>query len=176
MSKYQVIDNALDEEYIKHLENIFYNTDFPWYFTNLVTKQKETPPSDKLYWYKFYHLFYRNNVPISNYFDSLQPFLKVLNVKSLVCCRAFLTTYTGQKVNYGFHTDMEDIFKADDIDKKIKVSVFYLNTNNGGTMFESGEFVESVRNRIVTFGIEESHAAVSTDNQSSRIVINFNYF
>ena len=51
-----------------------------------------------------------------------------------------------------------------------------MNTNNGYTIFEeSGQKIESVENRLVTFPSHLKHAAIeSTD--LPRIVMNFNYY
>ena len=65
------------------------------------------------------------------------------------------------------------------IDSNIKDSftcIFYLNSNNGGTIFkESGELVQSQRNRLVRFHSPIEHAAVNTTNTKLRWVLNINY-
>ena len=57
----------------------------------------------------------------------------------------------------------------------IKNCVYYVNTNNGGTQFENGEFVESVANRALFFKAQKTHAAITADDVYARIVINFLY-
>ena len=54
--------------------------------------------------------------------------------------------------------------------------IFYLNSNNGGTRFkESGELVQSQRNRLVKFPSYFEHAAVNTTDTKLRWVLNINY-
>ena len=55
-------------------------------------------------------------------------------------------------------------------------SIYYVNTNNGGTAFENGKFVKSEQNKIVTFPMNLKHRTIPhTDNNYERIVININY-
>ena len=69
-----------------------------------------------------------------------------------------------------FHTDYEDDRKND-----MTTSILYINTNNGGTKFEDGTFVNSVSNRMVIFDCSLKHAPVSCTDNNRRIVVNINY-
>ena len=71
-------------------------------------------------------------------------------------------------VFYPFHTDFAN-------HDTYTTAIFYLNTNNGYTLFEDGTKVESVANRFVTFPNGLRHTGTSTTNASFRMVINFNY-
>ena len=59
--------------------------------------------------------------------------------------------------------------------KSHKTSVFYVNTNNGGTIFQNGKKTKSKANRLVEFDSHQKHAAVDCTDQKVRVVINFNY-
>ena len=69
-----------------------------------------------------------------------------------------------------FHTDYDD-----DRKNGMTTSIFYVNTNNGGTKFEDGTFVNSVSNRMVTFDCSIKHAPVSCSDVDRIIVVNINY-
>ena len=60
--------------------------------------------------------------------------------------------------------------------KDYKVSIFYVNSNDGYTEFEDGTRIESVENRLVTFPANMLHTGTTCTNKPFRIVINFNYF
>ena len=60
-------------------------------------------------------------------------------------------------------------------DEKFKTAVFYCNTNNGATLFESGKRVESKENRAVIFDGKTLHCGVDCTDSHRRVVINFNY-
>ena len=54
-------------------------------------------------------------------------------------------------------------------------SIFYMNTNNGCTVFEDGTEIKSVANRVVTFPRSTKHAGTTCSDENVRILINFNY-
>jgi len=61
--------------------------------------------------------------------------------------------------------------------KNINTSIFYLNTNNGITIFEdTKEEVESVSNRMITFPGYLRHTGTTATDKPHRILININYF
>ena len=56
-------------------------------------------------------------------------------------------------------------------------SNFYINTNNGYTLFEKdGSKVQSVANRLCTFPSSVRHSSTTQTDVTQRVVINFNYF
>ena len=56
-----------------------------------------------------------------------------------------------------------------------KTSVFYVNTNNGGTIFQNGKKITSTNNRLVEFDSHQKQAADGCTDQKDRVLINFNY-
>ena len=54
--------------------------------------------------------------------------------------------------------------------------LLYMNTNNGKTIFEDGEEVDSVENRMVIFPASRMHAGTTHTDAMYRCVINFNWF
>ena len=82
---------------------------------------------------------------------------------------AHLTDVDTYKNIFPLHTDFENV-------KNGLTSIYYVNTNNGGTAFENGKFVKSEQNKLVTFPMHFKHRAVPhTDFSYARIVININY-
>ena len=73
---------------------------------------------------------------------------------------------TPEPVSSAFHKDVDDCI----------TSIFYLNTNNGKTIFESGLEVDSVENRMIIFDSNEKHHGITTTDTPRRCLINFNYF
>jgi len=96
-----------------------------------------------------------------------------LGVRSIIRVKANLTIKTDKIITYGFHTD-SNYFNYEPYDSK--VAIFYLNSNNGKTIFENGDEVESVENRIVIFDNILKHTGTSCTDQKRRIVLNINYF
>ena len=103
------------------------------------------------------------------YTQTVKKLLVALKCKKLFQARVSCTT--GQAENYvsEFHTD----FAHDP--RVTKTAILYLNTNNGGTKFETEDFVQSAANRLVTFPEKLKHAAVWCTDKKLRFVLNINY-
>ena len=100
----------------------------------------------------------------------LDPFLTKLNMKKVIRIKANKTFKKKENIESAMHTD---VTRKDD--EKFKTAVFYCNTNNGSTLFESGERVASKENRAVIFDGTTLHCGVDCTDSLRRIVINFNY-
>ena len=59
------------------------------------------------------------------------PVLSALNVSEVLRCKMNLTTRTHEPITHGLHVD--------GIEGATHTAVFYLNTNNGATVFENGK-------------------------------------
>lgn len=168
---HQIIDKALQSDEFEKIKTLLTGHDFTWFFSNH-TVSKTVGLDDKRVDYKFHHVFYEKHAPNSVFIDVISPIIKVLSPLALVTSRAFLSTFTGQKVNHGFHTDH---LVEDERSKLMKTAIFYVNTNNGGTLFEDGTFVESIENRLLIFSTSQRHAAITATDVAARVVLNFNY-
>jgi hypothetical protein len=165
--KYQIIDNFLDPYEFDSVRNLMESNEFPWYFSDTVVKDVE---ENNINMYQFTHAFYKFSVPVSSYFDGLSPILNKLNYKALIRIKANLNPATKEIFEHGYHTDFKNT------DSNQKTAVFYVNTNNGSTIFEDGTKIESVANRFIVFDTDLLHTGTTCTDQKRRIVINFNYF
>jgi Rps23 Pro-64 3,4-dihydroxylase Tpa1-like proline 4-hydroxylase len=68
------------------------------------------------------------------------------------------------------HVDLQDTWD------NLKTAVFYINSNNGSTIFKDGTEIESIANRLVVFKSNLDHSSVSCTDQKARYVINLNYY
>ena len=68
------------------------------------------------------------------------------------------------KMNPPFHVDVNEDCKT--------AEIFYMNSNNGYTLFENGDTIESVKNRVVIFPSQYMHTGVNTTDSKYRMVIN----
>ena len=57
-----------------------------------------------------------------------------------------------------------------------KTGIFYMNTNNGKTIFNDGEEISSVENRMIIFPASRRHAGTTHTDTMYRCLINFNWF
>ena len=156
----KIIDNFLDEEYFNSLKNTYTDPNFPWYFQ----KGKVNKDDGN---FQFTHLFFTNNKINSDYFASIEPLLLKLNAKSLVHIKLNATFKESVIKKFILHTD---------VNFSCNTAVFYLNKNNGKTVFKNGKEVESIENRIVIFPSNLEHTGTTHTDTPYRMVLNLNYF
>ena len=159
----QVEDNYLDKDSFKIINETMSSDIFPWFYNE--EKVYDTG-KDNLFNYQFTHLFYKDFKINSQHFEILNPLLFQMNVKALVRVKANLNPISDRLIEYDKHEDQE--FKC-------KGAIYYINSNNGYTMFDN-EKVESKENRIVFFDTDTKHFGTNSTNCKNRMVINFNYF
>lgn len=161
----KIYDNFLDERSFSTIEEQLLHPSFPWSWGSGVI-----PERDGLDDYQFFHTIYCDFEVRSQFFQSLHPVFQRLSVISLLRVKANLNPRTSEIVEHGFHTDVPT-----DSDFKFTTGILYINDNDGYTIFENGEKVDSVRNRYVEFASDIRHSGSSCTNQKRRLVINFNY-
>lgn len=163
---YIVKDNFLKQEDFENIKNVMLGSDFPWYYNQYKVSLTEDP---KPYVFQFTHTFYTDNNFVSPYSYILEPLIKEINPASITRIKANLTTKTPERIVYGNHVDYKDA-------KILKTAVYYLNTNDGATIFESGEEFKSIENRFVSFDCDNRHSGTSATDTNVRCLININYY
>lgn len=162
----KIIDDFVDKEYFKQIEDMFYrDKNFPWFVNGVVDNQK---------YRQFTHMFHIEHKPNSYYFDNLIPLFDQLKVKALIKVKANYLWKTEKIIEHGFHTDTAQHIK--DHEANWKTAVFYINTNNGYTRFENGKKINSQANRLVIFPANVKHTGSTCTDKEERIVLNINYY
>jgi len=156
----KVKDNFIDKQKHKKILDTMYGADFPWYYNNYKVK-----PGDNNF--QMTHTLYRDHVITSPFFQLVSPILNKLKVKALVRIKCNLTFATPKKIIYGMHTD---------VDAKCKTAIYYVNSNNGITLFKNKQSVASLANRISIFSSDEIHTGISHTDEQTRMLINLNYY
>jgi hypothetical protein len=166
---YEIIDNFLGEEEFAKIQSTMLSSNFPWYLNHSVTFNCPTHEQDSVMNYQFTHTFYTDSRPNSEHYILLQPLLKKLDPAAIVRIKANLIPVTADRIVYDFHRDFGTIINC-------KTAVFYINNNNGVTIFKDGGEVESVGNRFISFDSNMLHTGTSCTDKKVRCVININYF
>ena len=157
----EVIDNFLEEDNFKEIEKILMGDKFPWFFNDFKNDD------DDINNFQFTHTVVRGNGNIeSKFIQYMKPFFDKLNIKKIFRIKINLTTRSHNSFNHLYHTD---------VSFQCTTAIFYINSNNGKTIFKNGEEVNSVANRMVIFNSNLEHAATSHTDEKTRVVINFNY-
>ena len=162
----KIIDDFLDEKaFTRMLQLMYENIYSPVPFT------VEDGQGESLYNVNFQALVYEkkdNQFIQSEFFHLLYPLLNKLEVKKLWVARINCTTATQFRMEGKFHRDAA-------MSQGLTTACFYLNSNNGGTQFRNGEFVQSKANRVVIFPEPLLHAGVWCTDTKLRFVLNLNY-
>ena len=170
---YELIDNFLDKEEFESVESVLLGNQFPWFLNPQIDKKSTYYVGrDNL---QFSHTAYAKDDMKSDWLQDFGCLLDRMNIFTLLRIKVNYLSRTEKIETHDFHVDIED----SNAPKNINTSIFYLNTNNGVTIFEdTKEEVESVSNRIITFpGYLRHTGTTHTDKDVSyRILINFNYF
>jgi hypothetical protein len=146
------------------------SSDFPWhYLPGKVGNDDQELQNKNIF--QFTHTFYDHFIWRSQYGEILSPFIKSLNPVSIIRIKANLTTITNDRIEYQYHRDILDINVP-----RFKVGLFYLNTNNGPTLFSNGDQIDAIANRFVLFDSHLLHTGCSCTDESIRVVINFNFY
>ena len=161
-----VIDNFLDEQSFRNLQNVILGNDFTWFYINSIDYSDEE--GDK---FQFFHAFFKEDIGVNSHqYGILSNILNKIKPKDIFRIKANLLTRTSKIEVNTFHSDIVDLGIL-----PWTTSILYINTNNGYTEFETGAKVESIENRMVVFPAEMKHRGTSCTDKKVRVVINFNY-
>ena len=156
-----IYKNFLDKKDFEKLKDKIMGQYMPWYFNDGVISW-----DDKKY-FQFTFLFLNNSKKncIDEHFNILEPILHKIKYKKLNRIKANLLTQDNNITEHGMHADQD----------KGTTGIFYLNTCNGYTKFETGKKVFSEENKYVEFNSTIKHTGSTCTDEMRRVVINFNY-
>ena len=171
----QIIDNFLPDDEFISLSNCFPG-EIKWsYQDTIVTFDKnDTFAEDNKDCYQFVHTFFSARGPLVSNRRSescyvLNELLKRLNPYYLLRIKANIRPKSSRIIHSQFHVDLGK-------NTGQKTAIYYLNTNDGYTLFEEGSTrVDSIANRLVIFDGSERHCGTSCTDQKLRMVLNINY-
>jgi hypothetical protein len=165
MTNTTIIDNFLSQEEHENISNLMFSNNFPWFVAKTIDSYKDNELDTK----ELVHLFYTNYSINSTSFEILNSLINKINPISLIRIRAALMPKKQEQLlkEKDYHTDNN--FNC-------TTAIYYVNTNNGYTIFKDGTKVESVANRFVSFDSNLEHAGTYCSDQDFRCIINFNYF
>ena len=166
-----VTDDFLPYPEASYVQESLLSPAWPWYFQDHVDYAEE---SENLSKSQFCYQLYRDHTWQGAGEAIVSRFLRHLRPLTLVRVKANLQVRTETRVQNSFHVDLSD----PDLRpySHMLTAIYYVNTNDGLTVFEDGTEVESVANRVVIFPSELRHTGTTCTNKKRRVVINFNYF
>jgi hypothetical protein len=162
-------DNFLDPVSFTTIKEVLMGRNFPWYYQNSVVNPTENEVLD-VDVYQFIHLFFsvEDGGVCSNQYSLLDPLFQKLNAQTVIKVKSNLLTRNQLPKYFDYHIDYNY--------PTGKTAIYYINTNNGCTIFEDGTEVNSVENRVVIFDNNIRHTGKTCSDESVRVLINLNYF
>lgn len=160
----EVQDNFLKYEEYRNLQKLISRLE--WKISRCVSENDQKCNENENF--QMTHEFYKNYVPQSNYFNSLYDIITKISPSSICRIKANLNPKTSTIIEHGFHIDNPY--------NNCKTSIYYVNSNDGYTLFENGKKINSIANRLLTFDSSIKHCGTTCTDVEARIVINFNYF
>ena len=173
MSKIEIIDNFLNTDDFEELRKFLMSPSSQWRFVDFIA-HKDGRDQDKDGY--FVHSFtdrdpntFVERFEASPYLQKVGKLMdsikKKLNFREILRIRSSLYPRREKQKPDPFHVDYN--FNH-------KVCIFYVNTNNGFTLFENGEKVNSIANRLIIFDGLEKHCSVVQTDTTARYIININ--
>jgi len=166
-----VTDNFLPFPEAKFVQEQLLSPAWPWFFQDSVDYADE---SDEITKSQFCYQLYRNHSWQGAGEAVVSRFLRHIRPLTLVRVKANLQVRTETKQKNSFHIDLAD----PDFQPypHLLTAIYYVNTNDGVTLFEDGTEVESVANRMVVFPSAMRHTGTTCTDAKRRVVVNFVYF
>ncbi len=159
---YEIIDNFLPRSVFKPVKNALLEEGFPWMYREI----KGGADSKTKKHYKFEHIVYTQNVPISPFFEEFVEIIDSIDCKSLLnmCCNMFTNT------NELIEIKNKPIYPFPNT-----VGILYLTNNDGYTILEDDIKIENIENRIVLFDGSKSYVENNCTNAMRKVNISFNF-
>lgn len=164
MKEIKIIENFLKDEDFINLQSFLMGGNISWHYNDDVLEPGTNKFTDH---FQFTHMFFTHSTPMEN-FKYMYPLIQKINPLALLKIKANLLTRDSTNVEHGMHTDFYN-------EPRVTTAVFYINTNNGYTLFENGEKVFSRANRIAIFPSNMVHTGSACTDEKIRVVINLNY-
>ena len=163
-----VLDDYLDRTQLLSIRAALQAASFPWEESQVLSAKAAAhlSPGDNQ---QYVHGFYLNKPGIryrSRELGIILPILDKLKPFALIKAKVNRTTRKDRHIEYGLHVDTRR--------RGATTAIFYLNSNNGYTLFGNGDKVASVENRLLLFDAAMLHTGASCTDADERLVLNIN--
>ena len=160
-------DNVYPEEEFIKIQSKIMGSQFPWYLQESGVSVKKSLGGSG---FQFTHQLRSVDGGVSPYNDLFRDLYIRLGVMRLF----------RSKLNLLYRTDKIHEFQPLHIDLSDDnppwtTVIFYINTNNGYTLFKDGTKIESIENQMVTFDGKREHCSVAQTDTDVRVNININF-
>jgi len=163
----KVVDNFLDQEVFKQLQDVALGGYIPWFYSSTSVQSDDGCP-------QFSHTCYNNLEPTSQFWEHVKPVIAKINPLGLSRIKFNCTPRTPEIVKKPLHYDITFDMEGE-VPATSSICILYLNDNDGYTYFETGDKIESVANRAVFFPCNIKHGGTTCTDQDRRVLLNINF-
>ena len=167
--KVQIFNNFLEPEVFLEIKKFIMSPRCQWRYVNYIAhKDGRDNDSDGYFVHSFkdcHPKTFEDRYPESPHFPLIVKILDKIKYQNILRIRSSLYPRRDVQKPDPFHVDYNFPHK---------VCIFYVNTNNGYTMFENGKKIPSVENQLVTFDGSEKHCSVVQTDTPARYIVNIN--
>ena len=167
--KVKIFSNFLDQEVFLEIKKFIMSPRCQWRYVNYIAHKDGRDNDNDGY---FVHSFkdchpqtFEDRYPESPHFPLIAKILDKIQYQNILRIRSSLYPRRDVQKPDPFHIDYNFPHR---------VCIFYVNTNNGYTMFENGEKIPSVENQLATFDGSEKHCSVVQTDTPARYIVNIN--
>ena len=163
--KIDIIDDFLTDYQANSLIKTLGESKFPWFFVNDLNNEQR-----KGNYYFNHSIIYNYEVESSQWVSLFQPLVNRIGIsfRNVHRLKANLYTRTSFRVHHAPHIDY-------DPDRGLKTCLYYVNTNNGMTVFDGKRKIKSKRNRALLFDGSTKHHSTTPTDSNWRCSINIDY-
>lgn len=169
-----VIDNFLSQFEADVLSNMIMDQKILWSCSSTVHDDNPlSPRCEPKYNFQMCHVFLENKSQVminKNTFHLLGALITRINPSEWVRIKMNLNPCNSQIIEHGYHID-HSLSRNDSW-----TAIYYVNSNNGYTVFEDGSKIESVKNRLVLFQSQIRHSGTTCTDIYARLVLNLNFY
>ena len=163
----RITDALLSEDAHAAMLAAIESREFPWEQSAILAGDfPGLDPQDNLQAVHGFYAWRNQRIYRSPHLAVIAPLLARFEPMRLIKAKLNRTPRRTRHIEYGLHVDTQR--------RGALTAIYYLNTNNGYTLFEDGTRVSSVANRLVVFGAELRHTGASCTDAAARLVLNLN--
>lgn len=163
----RIVDGLLSAPALRSMLEAIESASFPWEASEILRGDfPNLDPADNTQSVHGFYAWRNHRVFRSPHLPVIAPVLDWFGPMRLIKAKLNRTPRRPHHVEYGLHVDTRH--------RQALTAIFYLNDNNGYTIFEDGTRIASVANRLAVFDAHLRHTGASCTDSAYRLVLNLN--
>jgi hypothetical protein len=166
LMSYLVVDDFLSEEDYRSIRDVMSGNEFPWFLQDSVTGDRQDDPLEAFFTHYIYSALGTPMGIRSEFYNVCLPVIKKIGNALLVRIKANCYPRTESLRTHNLHVDHPFPHET---------CLLSFSSNDGYTLLETGEKIESVENRALFTKNSIPHASTNCTDLSCRINLNVTF-